>query len=365
MTKNNRDRSGLIKQYIISIMMVLLAGGTMPVAAGSDTYNGSERDRSSSTVLNPGSDLWREVRQRSGSVAGNTQVKGIETGIMINADGESWRLLRVEKIIPYSGYLLAVTLFVLIAFRIIRGQVKIEAGRSGKKLLRFTLNQRTVHWVVAILFVILGLTGIIQLLGRTLLIPVMGNSVFGVIAATGKNIHDYLGPVFAIALIFMFFSFIKGNFLKLKDLSWFLNGGGMLGKHASAGRYNAGEKSWFWLAMLGGAAIVVSGLVLDFPIFGQSRETMEFYLIVHAVAAMIVLAAALGHIYMGTVAMEGALESMTTGYCDSNWAKEHHDRWYAKSMNVSEGSSSDKTINKKVKSHRSSTRSSTTSSMER
>jgi formate dehydrogenase subunit gamma len=320
------DRKGIIRKFAILAMMGLMFLGfsVMPVSADS----GDDSVNKSAAVPNPGTDLWREVRQRGGPIIGTTQVKGVDSGVLINTDGENWRQFRVEQIIPYSGYLLAATLIVLIAFRLIRGKVKIEAGRSGKKLLRFTLNQRTIHWIVAILFVILGLTGIIQLLGRTLLIPLMGNSTFGSIASVGKLLHDYLGPVFAIALIFMLFSFIKGNFFKLKDMQWFLNGGGMLGKHASAGRYNAGEKSWFWLAMLGGAAIVVSGLILDFPIFDQSRQTMELYLIIHGIASVIVLAAAFGHIYMGTVAMEGALETMTSGYCDSNWAKEHHDEWY-------------------------------------
>jgi len=323
---DNNHRKGIIRNFIIFIMMMIVFSSVvvMPVSAvtsGGESVNAA-------AVPNPGTDLWREVRQRGGPVVGSTQVQGIDSGVLINVSGENWRQLRVEQLIPYSGYLLAATLIALIAFRLIRGEVKIEAGRSGKKLLRFTLNQRTVHWVVAILFVVLGLTGIVQLLGRTLLIPVMGNSTFGSIAAVSKILHDYLGPVFSVALVFMLFSFIKGNFFKLKDMQWFLDGGGMLGKHASAGQYNAGEKSWFWLAMSGGAVIVVSGLVLDFPVFDQTRDTMELYLTIHGIAAVIVLAAAFGHIYMGTVAMDGALETMTTGYCDSNWAKEHHDEWY-------------------------------------
>jgi len=333
MTDNNRNRSGIIRQFIILVMMAMMLSATVIMPASAD--NSGENVRSSA-VPNPGTDLWRDVRQRRGPVSGNTQVQGIDTGVLMNTYGENWRQLRVDRIIPYSGYLLGVTLLALIVFRLLRGKVKIEAGRSGKKLLRFTLNQRTIHWVVAILFVILGLTGIIQLLGRTLLIPVMGNSEFSSIAALSKILHDYLGPVFAIALIFMLFSFIKGNLFKLKDINWLLNGGGMLGKHASAGRYNAAEKLWFWLAMFGGAAIIVSGLVLNFPIFDQSRQIMGLYLIIHAIASVIVLAVAFGHIYMGTVAMEGALESMTTGYCDTNWAKAHHDEWYEEVKDMSD-----------------------------
>ncbi|MBL4711718.1 MAG: formate dehydrogenase subunit gamma [Gammaproteobacteria bacterium] len=342
MTEANKNRSGIIRRLVLFVMMAMILSFTVVIPAEAES---SGEIVKTSAVPNPGTELWREVRQRGGPVVGVTQVSGVDAGTLVNVSGENWRQFRVEQIIPYSGYLLGLTLLLLIVFRLIRGEVKIESGRSGHKIFRFSLNQRTIHWVVASLFVILGLTGIIQLLGRTLLIPVMGNSAFSGIASFGKLLHDYLGPVFAIALIFMLVSFIKGNFYKLKDINWFLNGGGMLGKHASAGRYNAGEKSWFWLAMLGGAVIIVSGLILDFPIFDQSRDTMEFYLVIHGIASIAVLAAAFGHIYMGTVAMEGALESMTTGYCDANWAKEHHDEWYEEVKDSVDVSSDVKTNN--------------------
>jgi len=317
--------TSFIKLLITFLVMITMFSPIVAKAAGSESVASAHKPNE---VKNPGADLWRDVRQRNGSNLGKTQVKSVDSAVFINVEGQLWREQRNQQIIPYSGYLLAITLIVLIVFRLMRGQVKIEAGRSDNKILRFSMSQRTVHWIVAGLFVILGLTGIIQLLGRTLLIPLMGNSAFSYIATSGKLVHDYLGPVFGIALIFMLFHFVKGNIMNIKDMSWFLNGGGMLGKHASAGRYNAGEKSWFWLAMWGGAAIIVSGVILDFPYFDQTRETMQFYLVVHGIAAVAVLAAAFGHIFMGTVAMEGALESMTTGYCDENWAKEHHDLWY-------------------------------------
>ena len=117
--------------------------------------------------------------------------------------------------------------------------------------------------------------------------------------------------------------------------------GGLLGKHASSGRYNAGEKGWFWIASLVGLVLIISGLVLDFPIFGQNRETMEFYLVVHGIAAIIMIVASFGHIYMGTAAMEGTFEVMQTGYCDANWAKEHHDLWYEEVKQGGEAAASD------------------------
>lgn len=292
-------------------------------------------------VINPGSDLWREVRQRDGEVSGRTQASGPDAGTLISIRGEEWRQLRTEKIIPYSGYLLAGILAILVLFRLIRGQLKIHAGRSGMRILRFTYSQRVVHWVAGITFVILGITGVVLLLGRTLLIPLMGNSAFGVIASLSKTVHDYIGPVFVISLVFLFLYYVKDNIFKLRDIQWFVKGGGMFGGHAHAGRFNAGEKTWFWLAILLGIVVSITGLLLDFPIFGLDRETMELSLVIHGIAAIIVFGISFGHMYLATFGMEGALESMTTGYCDANWAKEHHDDWYEEVKDTAEPIPSD------------------------
>jgi formate dehydrogenase subunit gamma len=170
----------------------------------------------------------------------------------------------------------------------------------------------------------------------------MGADSFSYIAVTAKALHDYLGPAFAVSLIFLFVLFVRDNLIAPKlDIQWIMKGGGLFGGHASADRFNAGEKGWFWIAVLVGSAIIVSGLVLDFPIFGQTRETMEFYHFIHTLAATIMIIASFGHIYLGTIGTEASFEVMRTGYCDSNWAREHHDIWYEK-VKDSGGESSQK-----------------------
>jgi formate dehydrogenase subunit gamma len=75
-------------------------------------------------------------------------------------------------------------------------------------------------------------------------------------------------------------------------------------------------------------AVCISGLALDFPNFVQSRETLQLANVIHAVCAMIWLAIAFGHMYIGTLGTEGAIEGMTTGYVSVEWAKQHHSLWY-------------------------------------
>lgn len=332
MMENKKRHSIFIQQLIyLGIMMVLLLSGAtaMPVSA-ENTQSSEVKAGPVVAITHPGTDLWREVRQRSGPVEGTSQVKGTEAGSLINPAGETWQNLRIEKLAPYSAYLIAFVLAVTVGLALLKGPVKIEGGRSGKRVKRFSLTQRTVHWVVTILFFILGITGIVLLLGRKLLIPVLGHDAFSVVASVSKTLHDYCGPVFGVALVFMLVTFIKGNFYNRKDITWFAKGGGFFGKHghAPSGFYNAGEKTWFWLLMVGGTAIVGSGMVLNFPNFEQTRGTMQLAHIIHLIAAVIVFAVAMGHTYMATFMVDGALETMTTGYCDANWAKEHHDEWY-------------------------------------
>ncbi len=287
-------------------------------------------------VESPAADLWRAVRQRNPeggeNLVGRSQVKGPNASTLINVGGQEWRNWRNSKLIPYSMYALGGMLLVIVLFRLIRGKIKIKAGRSGKKIKRFTNFQRFVHWTVAILFVILGITGVILTLGRYGLLPLIGKEAFGFIAYYGKLLHNYLGPVFSVMLVVMLFTFIKGNMFNWTDIKWFLKGGGLFGGHASAGRYNGGEKAWYWIAMLAGIVVVISGLILNFPqlipILNLSSEQFQQAQFLHAVGSIGLFVVSFGHIYMGTFAMEGAFEAMRTGECDSNWAKEHHDIWY-------------------------------------
>ena len=285
----------------------------------------------------PGSELWREVRQRDGEFTGTTQVRSPGAEVLVNVSGQTWREFRMQDLVPTAGGAIFIVLFVIAVFRLLRGKIELPEGRSGQKILRFTNSQRAAHWTTAILFVVLGLTGLTLLLGRTLLIPVIGAEAFSNIAVGAKFLHDYLGPLFMFALTWLFVLFVRDNIPSPKvDLQWLLKGGGLFGKHAHADRYNAGEKFWFWLASIVGLAVVISGLVLDFPIFGQSRATMEFYHYVHSIGAVILIVVSFGHIYMGTAALEATFEVMQTGYCDANWAKEHHDLWYEKVKNKTE-----------------------------
>ena len=101
------------------------------------------------------------------------------------------------------------------------------------------------------------------------------------------------------------------------------------GEHAPAGRANAGEKVWFWfIATVGLLGVGISGLVLDFPNFGQTRETMQTANVIHAALAVLWIALWFGHMYLGTIGVRGAFTGMARGVVDEQWMREHHDVWY-------------------------------------
>jgi formate dehydrogenase subunit gamma len=195
---------------------------------------------------------------------------------------------------------------------------------------RFSAWERSVHWATAGTFVILSISGLIILFGKSVLLPLIGYTLFSWLAIIAKNLHNFVGPLFVVCVVLLFFTFVRDNFPKAHDLIWFKKLGGLVsGEHVPSDRFNGGEKMWFWGGVLFlGAIVSITGLILDFPNFNQTRQTMQIANVVHAVAAILFMLGAMGHIYIGTIGMAGAIDGMKTGYVDEAWAKEHHEYWY-------------------------------------
>ena len=285
-------------------------------------------------VPNPSTVLWQDVRQRGVEITGKTQVQGVDTGVLINKTGEEWRKYRMEILVPYGAYLMGGILALILLFYLVRGSLKIPGGLSGKKILRFTLNERMVHWFTVLIFWLLGVTGLILLYGRMVLIPLLGPAGFSITASASKEMHNLIGPLFLFAMLALIITFIKDNFYSSGDMKWLFKAGGLLGGHVSAGRFNAGEKIWFWIASIFGLALCITGLILDFAILGQGREVMALSHVIHSISAIVMISISFGHIYLGTAGMQGSFSSMANGYVDENWAKAHHDRWYEQIKNA-------------------------------
>lgn len=270
---------------------------------------------------------WREVRS---GTPGVTTVRGTETGVLVSPEGNTWRQIRNGPITFY-GSLLVIIVFVAIAlFHSRKGMLRLEGKATGKSLVRFSNWERSVHWLVAISFVCLALTGGNMLLGKYILMPIIGHTLFSWLAGLGKFIHNIFGVVFAIGVVLMLATFYKDNFWHASDAEWIRKAGGLVSReHVPSRRFNFGEKAWFWFGVgLFGLTMVASGLSLFFPNLFETRHAMQTAEVIHSIAATLIFCMSLGHIYLGTIGVEGAYQSIRTGSVDETWAKEHHQLWY-------------------------------------
>lgn len=296
------------------------SGGTIPAVPDPTGGKGAIYD----------TDMWRKVR---GGVPGKVTIPDAMAGQLIQSEGETWRNFRNGRISTWGAWLLLGVAGVIALFFLVRGRMPIEGGRTGRVIPRFSLTERIVHWFAASLWLLLAVSGLIILFGRYVLLPVVGPTAFSMIASASLQAHNLMGPIFVVSILLMFVTFIRGNFFQLVDLAWLLKGGGFFGGHASSHRYNFGEKTWYWWSVILGLALGASGFVMLFPEWLGSRTYLQLANVVHAIAALGFIAFGLGHIYLATAGMEGALEGMTRGTVDENWAKEHHDLWYEKHKN--------------------------------
>lgn len=292
----------------------------------------------SGAETNPRSNYWRAVR---GGVAGYSTNKGLEANVLIQSGGENWRNLRNGPIATIGGFFVIISILTILLYHLKSGGMKLDKGRSGKMVTRWAIFDRTIHWSTATLFILLAITGMSMLFGRAVLIPILGANGFAAYANFAMAVHNYLGPLFVVVLVIMILSWFKHNFINGNDIKWFkAGGGGIIGnQHVSCGRFNGGEKVWFWIVTVLGLIVGITGLILDFPNFEQVRNTMQNASLIHGSLSVIWIAVAFGHIYIGTAGSEGSLDGMLTGEVDENWAKQHHDLWYDEVMEDSDEAS--------------------------
>jgi len=288
--------------------------------------------------------VWRQVGEgvsgftslpsREAPEAGNLIQPFVQyPGSSLTNAGEAWRQVRNNWLIPYGGSLLIIIMLALTFVYFAKGPMKTTLPATGRKIERFTPFERAAHWANAIAFVALGVSGVVMAYGKFFLLPIMGSTLFGWLTYALKNLHNFAGPLFAVSMVVVFFTFVKDNWPEKGDLQWVLKGGGMLGGgHAPpTNRFNPGSKIIFWGGVFFlGSIIVASGFVLDMIVPGliYERATMQIAHMIHGVVSILLLAMFLAHAYLGSIGMDGAYDGMRHGYVDEAWAKQHHEYWY-------------------------------------
>jgi formate dehydrogenase subunit gamma len=261
-------------------------------------------------------------------IEGRTVLVDERATVLMQPAGRTWRYfhqvtLRWIGAIAILGTILGVGL----AYALI-GRLRLTAGRSGTRVLRFDAFERFTHWLTAASFVLLALTGLNVTFGKALLLPLIGPEAFTTLSEAAKWVHNFVSFPFVLGLILIAALWMRDNIPRRVDIEWLKQGGGFIkSRHPAAGRFNAGEKLVFWLALAAGAAVAISGYILMFPFYVTNILGMQTAQVVHSIVAILFIALIIGHIYIGTLGTEGAFEAMGTGSVDLNWAREHHELW--------------------------------------
>jgi formate dehydrogenase subunit gamma len=281
-------------------------------------------------AVDPTADAVKEQQllQQFNRIQGLGTIPDTKSYVIEQPMGRVWRQFH-EVWLHWIGSIAVLgMLALLILFYLIRGMVRIASGRSGVKIVRFTGFERFMHWMTATCFIILGLTGLNITFGKDVLLPLMGPSAFSSWSLAAKYAHNFVSFPFTLGVILIFVVWLAGNIPNRVDIEWIKRGGGIVGHdHPPAYRFNAGQKAVYWIVVLGGTAVAVSGYMLIFPFYVTDIAGMQIAQVIHGVVAVLFVAVMLAHIYIGTIGMEGAFEAMGEGTVDLNWAKEHHSLW--------------------------------------
>ncbi len=196
----------------------------------------------------------------------------------------------------------------------------------GREIIRHRLSARVIHWLVADLFFVCLFTGL----------PVW-TPVFGWMAAlvgglsVCRVVHPFAGLAFTAASIAMAVQWWNDMKMTKAERGWI---GPRLFEylrdaenHEQIGKYNGGQKVFFYTTKLAALGLLVSGLVLWFPT-SFPEWLRQISIVLHNVTFILFMVSIVFHIYLGTVAEPGTFNSMTRGTVSKAWARIHHPRWY-------------------------------------
>ena len=272
-------------------------------------------------------EIERDMARQLGVVRGMVSIPNQSAGILVQPAGRDWRSWRTTILTIAGAVLVLGTVALLAGLFFLRGPTRIDAGRSGRSIARYSWLERFNHWMVAASFIILGLTGLNITFGVYVLRPVIGPESFTALTWWGQAAHQFLSFPFVIGLFGMLAVWARDNLPGRVDLAWIKAGGPLAKGHPPAGRFNTAQKALFWFQVAGGALVAVSGYMLMAPAILDDVTNQQIAHFIHGAMAMAMIAVILGHIYIGTIGTEGAFEAMSTGRVDYNYAKEHHSVW--------------------------------------
>src|ERR1700722_15901207 len=180
-------------------------------------------------------------------IEGRIDIPDKKASVLVQPAGRTWDYFH-EVLLHWGGAIVILGTIALLGLAyIIMGRIRIAEGRSGRKILRFKAFERFSHWLTAVSFVILGLTGLNITFGKIVLLPLIGPEAFSDVSQAAKYVHNFISFAFVAGLLLIIAIFFKDNLPEKVDLDWIKQCGGFIkGKHAPASRFNPGEKAVYW-----------------------------------------------------------------------------------------------------------------------
>jgi formate dehydrogenase subunit gamma len=274
-----------------------------------------------------------EQSQMPPRTEGFVHIQDQKERVLIQPDGRIFR--DVHSIGQYwvDAAMILVAVLSMAGLYFAVGSMRVAQDARGRTILRFTGFERFIHWLVASCFIVLGLTGLNLVFGRSLIQPWMGDLAFAEMTHLGKLAHNFLAFPFAAGLAVLTIQWLIPNIPDRLDWMWIKMAGGMFGgPHPPARKFNAGQKMIYWCAVFGGGALVVTGAALMLPFAVTDILGMQVIQVAHSLIAAAMIAIIIGHIYLGTIGVRGSFAAMSTGRVDLNWAREHHAVWVAEEI---------------------------------
>lgn len=276
----------------------------------------------------------QQLLQELNKIQGRITIPDTKAATLEQPQGRDFRSFH-QGALPWIGGIAVLGMILLLAvFYFVRGRIHTRSAEAGVNILRFNTLERLTHWVTATAFIVLAITGLNFVFGKRLLMPLLGPDAFSAWTQWAKYAHDFFSWAFMLGILVMAVLWVWDNLPDRYDAHWLRVGGGFFDKenktHPPAARFNAGQKLIFWAVIIGGIVLSVSGLFMLFPFSYADVNGMQLAQAIHATVGVLMVAVIIGHIYIGTLGMEGAYEAMGSGTVDLNWAKEHHSVWVEK-----------------------------------
>jgi formate dehydrogenase subunit gamma len=200
--------------------------------------------------------------------------------------------------------------------------------RSPRRVVRYDFRERAVHAATAISYLYLLLTGLAFWTPWLFWIAIVLGGGY-----VSRMFHPWVGLIFAAAVSVMYAQWRRDMRTTPEDREWRRAMSHYVRNEDTlvppAGRFNYGQKTLFWVMVLGGAVLFVSGIVMWF-VASISRDLVVLRsaaTLVHAAAALVTIGGFIVHLYMGLAVVPGGLSAILHGEVTEDWARQHHPLW--------------------------------------